>query len=54
MSSAYFLIPLGLVLMAVAVGALFWAVNAGQFDDLDEAGRSILESDDERDETTKR
>lgn len=46
MSSAYLLIPLGLVLMAVATAVLFWAVNSGQFDDLEEAGRSILESDD--------
>jgi cytochrome oxidase maturation protein, cbb3-type len=45
-SSAYLLIPLGLVLMAAATAVLFWAVNSGQFDDLEEAGRSILESDD--------
>ena len=46
MSSAYLLIPLGLVLLAGAVAALFWAVNSGQYDDLEEAGKAPLEPDD--------
>jgi cbb3-type cytochrome oxidase maturation protein len=39
------LIPLGLVLMGAAVAALFWAVNSGQYDDLEDASRSVLEPD---------
>lgn len=45
MSIAFLLIPLGLVLMAAAAAALFWAVDAGQFDDLDAPARSVLEED---------
>jgi cbb3-type cytochrome oxidase maturation protein len=47
MSIVFLLIPLGLVLMAAAVAALFWAVNSGQYDDVEDAGRSILDSDDQ-------
>jgi cbb3-type cytochrome oxidase maturation protein len=45
MNSIYLLIPLSLVLVGAAVWAFFWAVNHGQFEDLDEPGRSILEED---------
>jgi cbb3-type cytochrome oxidase maturation protein len=38
MSILYILIPLGLVLVAV----VFWAVGAGQFDDLETPGWSVL------------
>jgi cbb3-type cytochrome oxidase maturation protein len=41
----YVLIPLSLVLMGGALWALFWAIDHGQFDDLDTPGRSILEDD---------
>jgi len=40
------LIPLSLVLVAGAVWAFFWAVDSGQFDDLDEAAHSVLADDD--------
>lgn len=47
MSMAIFiLIPLGFIMMAAAVAALFWAVNSGQYDEIEDAGRSILEADD--------
>lgn len=45
MSIALILIPLALVLLAVAIWAFFWAVDSGQFDDLKEAGASILEDE---------
>lgn len=47
MESLYFLIPLGVVLIGVAIGLLYWAVNSGQYDDLDSEGERIL-FDDER------
>jgi cbb3-type cytochrome oxidase maturation protein len=31
--------------MALAVAALLWAVGSGQYDDLDEARRTVLEPD---------
>jgi cbb3-type cytochrome oxidase maturation protein len=43
----FLLIPLGLVLMGGAVAALFWAVNSGQYDDIEGAGSSVLEPDEE-------
>lgn len=42
MSIIYLLIPLGLILLVLAIWAFFWAVGNGQFDDLDSAGWSIL------------
>jgi cbb3-type cytochrome oxidase maturation protein len=47
MSIVYMLIPLGLVLVGVGLWAFFWAVGAGQFDDLDSPGWTVL-TDDER------
>lgn len=46
MSILYLLIPLGLLLLAGAVWAFFWAVGAGQFDDLDTPAWSVVMDDD--------
>ena len=46
MSILLILIPLGLLLTAVALLAFFWAVTHDQFEDLDRAGHSILFDDD--------
>jgi cbb3-type cytochrome oxidase maturation protein len=35
MEILYLLIPLGLLLMALAASVLVWAFSAGQYDDLD-------------------
>lgn len=45
MESLYLLIPLSIVLVAAAIWAFFWAVNQGQFEELDEPARAILEDD---------
>lgn len=39
------LVPLSLVLLALAVGAFVWAVKRGQFDDLDTPALDILADD---------
>ena len=44
----FLLIPLGLVLLAAAVVAFFWAVRSGQFDDLETPAWRILLDDDRR------
>jgi cbb3-type cytochrome oxidase maturation protein len=36
------LIPLSLLLVGVAIWAFIWAVNSGQFDDLETPGWEIL------------
>ena len=46
MNILYLLIPLGLVLLGLAVAAFFWAVRAGQFDDLDTPAMSVVMDDD--------
>lgn len=45
MNIVFLLIPLGMVLMAAAVAALFWAINSGQYDDLEDAGQCVLEAE---------
>ncbi len=45
MSIVLLLIPLAFVLVAVAAMALFWAVDSGQYDNLDDAGNAPLEVD---------
>ncbi len=46
MGALYFLIPLAIALLAVAVGAFLWAVNHDQFEDLDREGTRLLMDDD--------
>ena len=45
MSISYLLVVLGLAAFGGAVWALFWAVDNGQYDDLEAQGRAILEED---------
>lgn len=40
------LIPLGFVLLCIALGAFVWAVRDGQFEDLEGEGARILFEDD--------
>ncbi|MEH6467572.1 MAG: cbb3-type cytochrome oxidase assembly protein CcoS [Porticoccus sp.] len=46
MASLYLLIPVSLIFCALAVAIFFWAVNSGQYDDLDGEGERILFEDD--------
>ena len=46
MNIIYALIPLGLILLIVAVAAFFWAVRTGQYDDLESPAWRILLDDD--------
>ena len=46
MNILFLLIPLGLLILAVAVAAFFWAVRSGQFDDLESPAMSIVMDDD--------
>ena len=42
MESLIILIPLALILIVVAIKVFFWAVDNGQFDDLEGPAHSIL------------
>ncbi len=46
MSIIYVLIPIAIIIVAIAVLVFFWAVKSNQFDDLDRQGYSILFDDD--------
>ena len=47
MAALYILIPVAVVTVAVAIWVFFWAVDSGQFDDLDGPAHSILFDDEE-------
>ena len=46
MTALAYLIPAALFLGLVGLGAFFWALKSGQFDDLDGAAHRILFDDD--------
>jgi cbb3-type cytochrome oxidase maturation protein len=46
MNSVALLIPLALMMGLVGLGAFFWALKRGQFEDLDGAAARILIEDD--------
>lgn len=45
MESLYFLIPCAFIFIVIAVKVLFWAINAGQYDNLDTEAHRILFDD---------
>lgn len=47
MSALYLLIPVAVVLVALAIWMFFWAVDNGQYDDLDSPAHSILFDDED-------
>ena len=46
MSIIYVLIPIAIIIAALALVIFFWAVKTNQFEDLDRQGYSILFDDD--------
>ena len=50
MNAIYFLIPLTIILLIIAIGLFFWAVNNDQYSDLDKESHQILFDDDMLDE----
>lgn len=46
MNSLLILVPVSLVLLGIAIGAFWWAVRRGQFDDLDTPPLDILRDSD--------
>lgn len=54
MEILYLLIPLSLVLVGVIVWVFVWAIQSGQFDDLEGPAHQILMDDDSPDSTRTR
>lgn len=52
MESLYFLIPCALIFIVIAIKVLFWAINSGQYDNLDTEAHRIL-FDDEKAKSNK-
>ena len=48
MDSLYLLIPIAIVFVAIAIKLLLWAIDSGQYDDLDRESFRILQDEDER------
>lgn len=46
MEALFILIPLALMLAVIIGTAFWWSTTSGQFDDLDQAARSVIEDDD--------
>ncbi|MDA8752801.1 cbb3-type cytochrome oxidase assembly protein CcoS [Halieaceae bacterium] len=42
MDSLYFLIPVALIFCVIAIRLLLWAIDSGQYDDLDKEAWQIL------------
>lgn len=49
MEILYILVPLGIILLALAIWAFFWAVKNDQFDDMEGPAYSILFDETETD-----
>lgn len=47
MSALYLLIPVAVVVVGLVILLFFWAVNNGQYDDLDSPAHSILFDEDD-------
>ncbi|HAB79197.1 MAG TPA: cbb3-type cytochrome oxidase assembly protein CcoS [Glaciecola sp.] len=52
MNVIYVLIPIAIIIVAIALLVFFWAVKANQFDDLERQGSAILFDDDVADIVT--
>ncbi|CAG9164132.1 cbb3-type cytochrome oxidase assembly protein CcoS [Cupriavidus pampae] len=50
MEMLYLLVPLSLVLVLLIGGSLWWALHAGQYDDLDRPAEAILLDNDRPDD----
>lgn len=46
MESLYLLIPIALIFGVIAIRLLLWAIDSGQYDDLDKDGWRTLTDDD--------
>ncbi len=46
MDILFILIPLSVLMAIVVLGGLWWAIYRGQFEDIEEEGKRIMEQDD--------
>jgi cbb3-type cytochrome oxidase maturation protein len=46
MDILFLLVPLSVILVFFILGGLWWAIYTGQFEDIEDEGKRILEDDD--------
>jgi cbb3-type cytochrome oxidase maturation protein len=54
MEILFLLIPISLVLIGLIIWTFIWAINSGQFDDLEGPAHEILMDDDNLKKTTEK
>lgn len=47
MDILYLLIPISLIIVAIAIGVFLWAIRSGQYEDLEGPAHRILMDDDD-------
>jgi cbb3-type cytochrome oxidase maturation protein len=47
MTALYVMIPIAVIIVALAIWLFFWAVDSGQYDDLESPAHSILFDDED-------
>lgn len=47
MAALYVMIPIAVIIVALAIWLFFWAVDSGQYDDMDSPAHSILFDDED-------
>ncbi len=47
MPALYVMIPIAMIIVAMAIWLFFWAVDSGQYDDMDGPAHSILLDDED-------
>jgi cbb3-type cytochrome oxidase maturation protein len=45
MDILYLLVPLSVTLVFFIIGAIWWAIHSGQFDDLEQEGERVLKDE---------
>lgn len=45
MKIIFFLVPISLIILMIAIAGFLWAIRSGQYDDLDRPARDILLDD---------
>lgn len=54
MNVLFFLLPISVLILIIAIAGFFWAISSGQYDDLERHGKDILLDDAQDNKQTKK